>query len=343
MRVYISHTTALWINVLAARNAASSKLLPVKSPSSLNDATASAHLVRRLLSDKLADTGIAKTKNDIDLMIPYARDRHHYSCTCPHQWTGSLPAGSFLALDSDVYVASPEFCFLLMAERRSVIELALLGYALCGGYFPACSRVGFVNTHPMTSTKKLRSYLDRFPAGTRGIAKARRALGWVIDGSLSPMESRCAMLITLGRHYGGYGVQPPQLNPRIELSPEARRLSRQSYCKVDLYWPEIRYGIEYNGAGFHEDIDHDSRREIALHAEGIVTTTITASQVLDQLQFREIIRTVTGRLGKRLRKPPADIAAYRHSLLAELFPQQQNGSNDTGFAKPDWALPSQLA
>lgn len=342
MRVYISHTTALWINVVSAKKGASNRLSPVKSPSTLNDATGSARLVQKLLSEKLASIGIAKADNGIDLMLPYARDRHHYSCTHPHQWTGALPAGSFLALDPNVYIASPEFCFLLMAERRSTIELALLGYALCGGYFPANSRTGFVNTHPVTSTKKLKSYLDRFPSGTRGIAKARRALGWVIDGSRSPMESRCAMLITLGRHYGGYGIQPPQLNHRIELSPEARRLSRQSYCRIDLYWPEIRYGLEYNGVGFHDDVDHDSRREIALHAEGIVTTTITANQVIDQLQFREIIRTVTGRLGKRLRKPPTDIAAYRHSLLTELFPHQRGNSDGLGFEKPIWALPPQL-
>ena len=53
-----------------------------------------------------------------------------------------------------------------------------------------------------------------------GKAKAKRALKYVIDGSLSPMETMVYMLLCLPVMLGGYGLPKPEMNSIIELDEE---------------------------------------------------------------------------------------------------------------------------
>ena len=364
MSIYVTHTTALWANVLMGMSGIPRRRKLATWPSSRSGESQLAcpdvagKAAFRAVSRKFAAMGLPDFPGPMDVLAPASGDRHATISVRPHQWSQPVPAGSFIDLGEGVLLASPELCYLQLADRLANVELMLLGFALCGGYFPARCQKGFVCLDPLTSTTKLGRYLDASPKGTRGIAKARNALRKVLDGSLSPMESSCAILLTLDRRLGGYGVQAPVLNARIELGTDASRTSRLSYCMIDLYWPQARFGIEYDGAPFHTDDARDIRRELVLANLGVSTRRLTAEQLLDQRQFRLVVREASMALGRRLRPPPTGIADRRDMLLEGLFPterdkrpataheaasKQKGPIVTTEFAKPSWTLPERLA
>lgn len=57
----------------------------------------------------------------------------------------------------------------------------------------------------MTSAARIGQYLAKID-GTYGTAKARRALAYVRDGSISPTESAMAMALSMPRRFGGFAA-----------------------------------------------------------------------------------------------------------------------------------------
>jgi len=268
----------------------------------------------------------------------------------PHIFTGQTPEGCFIQIDDNfaddiddnlyddvdanrdynLYVSSPEFCFLQMAGKYALLGLIELGYELCGSYsMPAAKSAagdsrapvkGFYDRPPLTSTRKLAAFLTRMP-GAKGHQKAIRALRYILDGSASPMETKLSMFLTLPYKLGGFGFPKPELNRRIIPSKINKHFSDKIFFVCDLFWPDHDLAVEYDSEQFHtgrDKIADDSKKRNSLTMMGITVITVTKTQIFDRTEFEKVVGVLSKCLKKRLRFKNPQFAEI-HNELRELL------------------------
>lgn len=216
-----------------------------------------------------------------------------------HLWSSPLLKGDVLKANDELYVSSPEFCFLQMAAYMNLVELIELGFEFCGTYGKSDNTLE--NCTPLTTSRKLSSFLEK-ASKHRGSKQALRAVRHVIDGSASPMETVLTMLFCLPYRLGGYGLPKPLINRRIDMTAETS-LSR-SYYVCDLYWPESRLAVEYDSDSFHsgtEKLTRDSIRRGDLASAGVTVITVTRQQLMSSLDLHQLAQTVARHIGHRFR------------------------------------------
>ncbi|GAA3131802.1 hypothetical protein JOF29_005307 [Kribbella aluminosa] len=130
--------------------------------------------------------------------------------------------------------------------------------------------------------------------GVRGVRLAREAAALVRRGVDSPMESRLRLLLVLS------GLPEPQVG-YVVSDPAGGWLAQP-----DLSYPEIKFGIEYDGQ--HHLVDahqwrQDIRRRENMEREGWLVRVITAHDLF------QIPQTVVARISQ-------DLYARHHPLLA---------------------------
>lgn len=115
----------------------------------------------------------------------------------------------------------------------------------------------------------LTGYL-RAHAGRHGCRAARRVFDLIDGRSESPQESRLRVHLVLA------GIPTP--TPQHEV-----RVRGQFVARVDLAWPEVKLGVEYDGI-WHANADQlirDRARLNRLHAEGWHIHHVTISDMRD--------------------------------------------------------------
>lgn len=111
---------------------------------------------------------------------------------------------------------SPAFAFTRSAVELDFAELVLLGYEITGSYrLDSNSEQGFFSAPPLVSHSALVSVSSQ--GNLLGANKAENALRFVSSGSASPMETALAMLLSMPKAKGGYGLPSPQLNAAVEV------------------------------------------------------------------------------------------------------------------------------
>jgi Protein of unknown function (DUF559) len=114
---------------------------------------------------------------------------------------------------------------------------------------------------------ELRDWIDTCP-GRKGVAAARRVLELADSGAESPMETRLRTLLVLN------GLPRPGV--QVTLRDE-----RGGFLgRPDLYYPEHRLGIEYDGETHRVSLVQDNRRQNRLLMAGIRLLRFTAADVL---------------------------------------------------------------
>jgi len=253
----------------------------------------------------------------------------------PHVCSKTLPGGTFVNAGNDLYVSSPEFCFLQMAGEYPLAKLIALGIELCGTYSQPdkasiCERQDegqvifdqlLYNLPPLTSKKKLLAFIDRM-GGWIGQPQALKALRYISDGSGSPMETILFILLTLPYRYGGYGLPMPELNGCIYPRKGALPFAGRSFYRGDLLWREAGVVVEYNSDMVHANTDSiamDAIRRGDLALCGISEVTVIKRQLYCIELFDKVARQIASRIGKKLRyKDPGFIKA-RRELRSVLF------------------------
>jgi hypothetical protein len=118
----------------------------------------------------------------------------------------------------------------------------------------------------LTTVEKLSSTAHRL-AFRLGPAKLRRVIDLVEPAAESPMESRLRMIIVLA------GL------PRPVAQHDVVGRNRELIARLDLYYPEKKLGIEYDGAVHRLSLAEDNRRQNRLLAEGVTLLRFTAGDV----------------------------------------------------------------
>ena len=162
-----------------------------------------------------------------------------------HLCQAHLPAGAFIEIAPDVFVASPSLCLIQRAENLTLSQTVALGERYCGFYaLDSRCRSGIRRRNPLVSLDDLRGFIAHC-GRVRGIARARHAVSLMLEGAASPMESISRMVYCFPRRLGGFGLALPCMNYEKTLSQMAQRLVDKRYVVIDLYWKNYDFGVEY--------------------------------------------------------------------------------------------------
>ena len=200
-----------------------------------------------------------------------------------------MPEGLLLELAPGVYAAGPELCFVQMARCSSLVGAVVLGCELCGCYshFPEMIS-GYYERPPLTSVEKIAGAVDAL-SGLYGISRAREALRWVCDGARSPMETVLTGELFLPGRHQGLAFARPELNYVVPLDDAAAAVTGTRSCSIDIAWPGVRRGAEYDSIEFHLDPEKDLRRKEALEHMGWTINTIKLDQMADHQELMKAV------------------------------------------------------
>lgn len=282
-------------------------------------------------TSKLHDCGIAPTRwlaEDLGLHGVSQRPFHllvgdsNRACsrgdvTC-HIREAPLPPRSLITAARDLKVISPELLFCSLAARDDIdeVDLALIGYELCGFYLldaGASSWDGYTGiSQPLTNVGRISRKIKAL-GGFHGVPRARAAIAHVRDGSNSPMESIMDVLFLLPRRLGGMGI-----TGKSELNGRVRTPGNDRF--VDLLLDNV--GLEYKGKQPHsiEKVGRDDRRQNKLTGSGISVINVWYEDLVQDSLFRELVLDVYRAMGKRLRIRDAGFESRQMILRARLLP-----------------------
>ena len=223
------------------------------------------------------------------------------------------PKNVYLDSGMQYYVSSPEACFLQMARVVDAVRLVEIGFELCGTYALVPTENGIVREErrPRATVSSIAAFLEKAP-GAYGIANARRALRFVLDGSASPMETKLAMLLCLPTVLGGYALPKPLLNAS---------LAKGSY-RCDLFWPEALFALEYDSDEFHsgrEKLNKDAMRRVAIESNEVHVVSVVRSQLGSAPGVDELATLVANNLGLAKSYTRKDLWSKRAKLRRMLF------------------------
>ena len=324
MTILLGHTTALsyWRSLGAIASAHDHRCL---LGSSIDRRNATAHLQLQLSSSK-------SRRDSIDYILHYQsshviltgkqlRSRrqletcHTYKRLPPY----SCQHTNVYFRQEPLFASTPEFCFLQMARELPFPQLIALGFELCGTY-AACGDLTYYNVFPLTTPEKLQTFLTR-ASGFKGVKQARRALRYILPASASPMETNLAMLLSLPYALGGYGLEQPQMNHRIEIPKTLKRRSSSQYFKCDLYWKSANLAIEYDSDLAHAGINstvRDALRRSTLSSIGISVVSVTKPQIMNSGAFNQLAHLIALKMKKRLQYVDPQFT-QRHLALRDLL------------------------
>ncbi len=325
MTVAFSHTTALEI---LRDPALGPKLAEERVPMALGATIPSTDAIAAELSSiRVYPSG----EKPVEVAYLSLSGAHGGEDKIVHRYSTELPAESFLRVNDDVAVASPELLLVQMAPRATDLELTLLACELCGLYaLSDGEEFGLAQRQaPLTSKEKLLSYLDGI--SSRYYArKVRTAVDYACEMSGSPRESMLYLRFSLPRRLGGYGVPVLSMNESVELARLGDLFGARRERKPDLVLslPDgDRPGVcvEYAGAPHlgQGRPQLDDLRQNELMAAGFSPYTIWADQYNSMNYMDDLVdNVIREKLGLSRRRPGekrlAIERAQRDLLLCEL-------------------------
>ena len=214
-----------------------------------------------------------------------------------------LPEDSFIQIN-DIYMSSPELCFIQMANKLPLPKLIEVANNLCAAFsLDTNATYGQSSRTPFVTVQDLKDYLCRATKFS-GIQKARKAINYASDNSFSPMESKLATLAALPVPQGGYGLPKPVMNCDILLTNDAAAFLGRKSCKCDLVWENRKVIVEYDSNLSHLSVDqhaYDKRKANALNMSGYNVFYITADNMHSFKDIENTFFNLRKMLGLRLR------------------------------------------
>ena len=277
------------------------------------------------LEDALATFGEVSRPCHLMILADKARSK---PWAIRHEWRTDPPSRSLIRLSKDVLVESPELMFFDLASSQDfdVVDLALVGLELCGTYLFDNGQSGwdgFVNIDmPMTSRRSIGRIASRLK-WRPGLGKAREAMGLVVDGCHSPMESVLLALLTFPRRLGGLGLSGARANYRIATSSGDRF--------ADIAFPELKIVFEYKGRRYHlpEQAGRDDRRQNLLVGLGWTVINVWYEDLVDPQLFARLESVALKAAGKRDRIRSDSFRGRQQCLRARLIPRLRKWASIT--------------
>ena len=128
------------------------------------------------------------------------------------------------------------------------------------------------------------------------------------------METALALMLSLPRNVGGYGLPKPRMNWVIDVEGGRFRV-------VDAYWPDAGVGLEYDSDAHHAEKDKiraDSLRRNEVQAGDVRLFTATALHLSSIEAFDDLAAQLSRALGRPWRTAGLKPSAQRKALLRTL-------------------------
>ena len=221
---------------------------------------------------------------------------------------GDVPAGSFFRLREGLYMATPEFVFIRMANFKTLSQLAEIGMNLCARYY-IDAKTGAVEDRGsfLTTPEKLLSFAQS--SCLRGSKKAMEALRFVLPNSGSPYETKMKLLLCHPLVRGGLTLPFTEMNYDVKAGRLQRIMAQSTFC-IDLADPRRCIGVEYDGQEGHLDASHDKRRRNELAALGWTIFPIDKNVFLDPDATIRAAEQIAKRMNVRIRRSENWYAKY---------------------------------
>lgn len=256
-----------------------------------------------------------RSDEPLHVMALSSNVKRHASDIKFHFFSGILPNEAFFRLNQDAFVASPEYIFVQLANKLNLTELLLLGCEMTGTYYRNQDDTrGFSKIPPLTSVEKLSRFVKRCN-GIDGVKKARRASSYLIGNAASPMEAEAALMVSLPKALGGYGLPKPSLNHPLPLSAEQQSSMKRESIIADMLWTKGKVAVEYDSNQWHSGNDKfikDSKRRNDILSLGYHVQSITFDEISSIVSMDSICETL--RKTMKLRKS-ADPSNYPNRKL----------------------------
>lgn len=321
MPVCLSHTSAL--NFFRAAGASNNDISSLPRTGKLDECGAT-NIAEALATNEFP----LYLTPPIHVLVKGRSHSHAKEHVTRHACHTSLTNRSLVRVTDDLFVVSPELCAIQLCASLPELDAALGIFELCGTYSlppnascrpsaarniasrqtygfgddamqPASPRTaewGFSQrATPLTSCKKISSFADTIP-GTHGLTKLRTLLTYILDDSASPMETAMALMIAGPPRIGGMGFKGAVLNRQVHTADGERR--------VDLLWPQYKFGLEYQGFDSHEGWANrvkDDRRRNAIAAKGIEIASVYYQDLANPYYFDKLIASIAKIIKKRIR------------------------------------------
>ena len=247
------------------------------------------------------------------LLVPSDGYRPYTKLWRCHTWGKELPTGSLYRAKTreELYIASPEFCYLQLAQSIGFLDSIKLGMELCGWYSTLVPEGReYRKRPPLTSIERLDEYV-RQACAAGGRSLAERSLKEVAPNSASPMETASKILLCLPRRYGCPRFRTPELNKRVEIAEEEKRLLGTQFLRTDLRWGDVV--LEYKGIGSHTrtgDLAHDTARENVLRSKGLNVISATYNSLCTEEGFAALTAALANAMDIRIRRNAKDMPQY---------------------------------
>ncbi|MBQ9059464.1 MAG: hypothetical protein IJ125_09795 [Atopobiaceae bacterium] len=251
---------------------------------------------------------------------------------CYHLWGRPIPSGAFIRLNDELYLSSPAFIFLQLAQELNPFELALVGMELCGMFAKTGNETKDFRSRdvenrnvefglkPACSKRRIETLLKNVK-GAWGAKQARVVASWITDNAASPMESAAYLLLTLPRKRGGYGLPQPALNPELRFRDNRETITRYP----DLYWKSHSIDVEYQSDYAHTGNWRrylDSKRQVLLTINDVTVLPLTRDQLMNVDDFHAFAHGLQKLLGIRKRPVSPDWEFQRAQLRKALLLSQ---------------------
>lgn len=320
MNIYVSHRSALefWCSAKMSAHLLALHNQSRKSPSWRENAPLPA-TDRIAASDakKFFERNLGEIERPLHILVPHESNRGRIMHAVCHVSSRSFPRGSFIRVEPGIFVSSPELCFIQLAPKLSMPALIRLGFELCGTYgITTIGRVNYAQTIPLTTTANLRRIVESIDS-MPGLAKAKKALPYIVNNSASPMETALTMLLCLPLRMGGYNLPYPHMNHQVEPNKHSHFSADKRCYYCDLLWPKASVALEYDSFQFHNNaskIADDAGRRTQLLGRGIVVISVTSRSVRNIIELDRITHILAKKLGYRLRSGEATWRTKQYQL-----------------------------
>lgn len=285
-----------------------------------------------------------RTEERLHLLVCGQPNRRKVKGVLCHSGDRPLPSGSVLTMRNGLRVCSPSLTFVQMGSLLPVPLLVCFGMALCGIFAvesfvnpPECSfehaelvppqSNGLPARTQIMSVDKMARYLESAPH-LPGFRRARTALQYVLERSRSPMESVSALMLSMPRRAGGFGLPKPTLNCRVALDSwlhggvsdrSANLRGALPFAESDMVFSygDIAVHVDYHGKDYHageSDLHHDSLKANAYAQKRIPYFILTKQQVSNLALFEKFALQLADSLGWKPRRVIANQAQRRAAL-----------------------------
>ncbi|MBQ6586307.1 MAG: hypothetical protein IJH83_05835 [Coriobacteriales bacterium] len=229
---------------------------------------------------------------------------------------GKLPC--IVPIHEGLSVATPELCFLQLANELSLPQLIFFGYRFCSTYcHNEFSPTGLTSRIQLMTPESARAFLAKVPT-TQGTAKAKKALPFIAAKADSPKEIESSMRLTLPYSLGGYKLPLPELNKEISLTTNPRSALKRTTLRPDLFWKDAKLLAEYQSDLTHlspEQFHYDLKRMNAFIGMGYRQISI-CSDHLARIESMDLLAAdIAKLLGKRIRPSIDDFHKRQVALV----------------------------